>query len=94
MSPGRLITQAIIDIVCGIFAAILLSKAAAGIPGFAGRVGFVALIGLTAGTAILLPYWNWYGFPTNFTVASIADQVIEFGLGGIVLAAMIKPTTV
>ena len=94
ISPKRLVTQAVIDVVVGIFAAFLLSRAATGIPGFGGRVGFVALIGLVSGAAVLLPYWNWYGFPTDFTIASMADQVIGFGLGGIVLAAMIKPTTV
>ena len=48
---------------------------------------FVAVIGLIAGIAVLVPYWNWYGFPANFTVASLADQLIAFCVVAIVAGA-------
>lgn len=37
-----------------------------------------------------LPYWNWYGFPADFTLAGMADQIIGFILVGFPLAAIVK----
>jgi len=36
-------------------------------------------------------YWNWYGFPTVFTAAQLADRLIGFVLIGVTLAAIVKP---
>ena len=91
MSPGQLMFQALTDVVLGVLLAFLLSKVAASLGSFGARVAFVAGVGLIAGVALLVPYWNWYGFPTNFTVASLADQLIAFCVAGLILAAFIKP---
>ena len=37
-------------------------------------------------------YWNWYGFPTEFEIAEAVDQVVGWFLGGLVLAALVRPT--
>ena len=58
---------------------------------FPARVGFVSLIGLIPFFAINLPYWNWYGFPTTFTVAQLADRLLGFILIGGVLGAIVRP---
>ena len=91
MSPAQLGIQFLTDLVLGLLLAFGLNKTAASFTCFGSRVAFAALFGLVASVAFLLPYWNWYGFPANFVLASLADQVIAFSLAGLVLAAMIKP---
>ena len=45
---------------------------------FAGRVGFVTMAGVLAAIATNVSYWNWYGFPTNYTAAYMLIQVVGF----------------
>ncbi len=59
--------------------------------GFGARLLFVTLLGLLPGLVVNLPYWNWYGFPTNYTVAQLADHVMGFLAAGLVLAGLVKP---
>jgi hypothetical protein len=54
------------------------------------RVGIVAMVGLFAGIIYDLPYWNWYGFPTNYIAAHIATGTITWVIAGLGMAAMIK----
>ncbi len=90
MSPGQLLIQLVTDIALALVVAFLLGQVASAMKCFIGRVVFVGLIGLITGLAILVPYWNWYGYPANFTIANMVDQVIGFSLGGLVLAAIVK----
>ena len=90
MSPKQLVTQLATDILAALIAAFLLASAAGGLTGFGGRLLFVTLLGAFAWVVVNLPYWNWYGFPTDFTVVALAEQVIGFFLVGLVLAAMVK----
>jgi hypothetical protein len=55
------------------------------------RVGVATTVGFLAAWVICVPYWNWYGFPGNFTLAQIADRTIGFTLAGLVMAALVKP---
>ena len=77
------------NIVCALLAAILVSQLR---PGFAVRVGCVTLVGILASLMTLVPYWNWYGFPTDFTLAQIAENTIGWLLAGIVLALIVRPS--
>ena len=90
MSPTKLITELITDIICAFLAGWLLIRAFASLIGFGQRVAFVAVTGLLAGIAVEVPYWNWYCFPTNYMLAAMADQVIGFTLVGMVLAWRLK----
>src|SRR5207237_9396674 len=56
------------------------------------RVGFAATIGFLTAWVICVPYWNWYGFPGNFTIAQIADRTIGFLLAGLAMAAIVSPS--
>jgi len=51
------------------------------------------LLGLLPFFAVNFPYWNWYGFPANFTLAQLADKLITYLVAGLVLAANWKPAT-
>lgn len=76
------------DVLGALIAAYLLSKTAAA---FGGRVLFVTLLGLFSWVVISIPYWNWFGFPTDFIAAEAIDQVVGWSLAGPVLAAIVKP---
>ena len=73
---------------CLIVAWILVTTA--GSTTFATRVAIVALVGLFAGIIYDLPYWNWYGFPTNYIAAHIATGTITWAIAGLGMAAMVK----
>jgi hypothetical protein len=59
------------------------------IDSFVGRVGFVLVAGIIAAIATNVPYWNWYGFPTNYTMSYIFMQVAAFLCVGIVAALVL-----
>jgi hypothetical protein len=89
MGP-QLTVEFILNIVQALIAAFLLSLAP-GLTGYLSRVGFVILAGLLAGAAMSIEYWNWYGFPANYTLGMIADRFIGFLVVGLIAAAFVKP---
>jgi hypothetical protein len=56
------------------------------------RVGCVTLMGVLASLMTSVPFWNWYGFPTEFTLAQIIEHSVGWLLAGIVLAAIVRPS--
>ena len=60
------------------------------IESFAGRVGFVFLAGILAAITTNIPYWNWYGFPSNYTAAYMSIEIIGFLCVGLVAALLLK----
>ena len=77
------------NVVCALLAAILVSQLR---PGFIVRVACVTLVGVLASIITLVPYWNWYGFPTDFTLAQIAENTAGWLLAGIALASIVRPS--
>lgn len=57
---------------------------------FGSRLAFVAAAGLMASIMTNISYWNWYGFPTNYTLAYMFTQFVGFVVAGLIAAAMIK----
>jgi hypothetical protein len=78
------------NVVCAILAAILVSQLR---PGFLVRTACVAVVGLLASLMTLVPYWNWYGYPSDFTVAQIAEHTVGWLLAGLVLALIVRSST-
>jgi hypothetical protein len=58
---------------------------------FGRRVGFVTLAGVLAAITTSIPYWNWYGFNSTFTISAIVMEVAGFFFAGLVIAAIYKP---
>jgi hypothetical protein len=75
----------LVEAILGVF---LLAQA--GIASFAGRVGFVFVIGILAAIATNVSYWNWYGFPGVYVASYMLITVIGFLCVGIV-AALVLP---
>jgi hypothetical protein len=78
------------NVVCALLAAIVVSQLR---PGLAVRTACVTVVGLLASLMTLVPYWNWYGYPTNFTVAQIVEHTVGWFLAGLVLASIVRPST-
>lgn len=89
---GYLVVEFITNVFTALLAAYLLSQAP-GLTRFGSRVLFVALLGLIAGVAVNIPQWNWYYFPTEFTIAAVVEHVIGFALIGVAAALIMKPKT-
>jgi len=53
---------------------------------FATRLSIALAASVFAWLSTLVPYWNWYRFPTNFTVAALIEQVIGWLIAGAVMA--------
>lgn len=85
---AQLANEFILNIVLALLAAFLLSLAS-GLTGYLSRVGFVTLLGLTVGLMLNVEYWNWYGFPLSYTLATIAIVVMGFLLVGLIAAAIV-----
>jgi hypothetical protein len=77
------------NVVCALLAAIVVSQLK---PGFIVRVACVTLFGLLAAIMTAVPFWNWYGFPTDFTLAQIVEHTVGWLLAGIALAAIVRPS--
>lgn len=53
---------------------------------FVKRLGIALAAALFAWLSTLVPYWNWYRFPTELTVAALIEQVVGWLLAGAVMA--------
>jgi hypothetical protein len=88
MMPRTLGIEFVKETVCALIAAFLLAQTM--IAGYAARVGFVTLAGIAAGITTNVSYWNWYGFPTDYTLAYAFMNVIEYFSAGLAIAAVLR----
>jgi hypothetical protein len=54
--------------------------------GFRRRLGIAAAAAVFAWLGTMVPYWNWYRFPLDFTLAALAEQLIGWLIAGAVMA--------
>jgi hypothetical protein len=91
MSPRLLVTEFAVEIAQSLIAAALLSLTM--IASYAGRVGFVTLVGIVSAITTNLSYWNWYAFPASYTLANMGIEIAGFLAAGLATAALIRPRT-
>ena len=89
MTGGQLGAEFANEVVEALLAAFLLSLTS--LRGYGTRVGFLLIVGLISSLPTNVSYWNWYGFPGNYTVAYIGIQVIGFLIVGLVAAGIVRP---
>jgi hypothetical protein len=58
---------------------------------FAARWRFITIAGVLAAISTNISYWNWYGFPGNYTLAYICTVAMGFVFAGLIAAAIVKP---
>jgi hypothetical protein len=91
MAPSNLIVEFVTEVVESLIAAWLLAQTV--LIAFAARVGFVTMVGAVASIATNVPYWNWYRFPTSFTLAAIIVTLVAYLVAGLAIAAVLRPRT-
>lgn len=65
--------------VAGVLVAWLLSL----VPATLGRrIGLAAVLGAVAWLSVSVPYWIWYRFPLDFTLAALVEHVLGWTLAG------------
>lgn len=92
MSPRQLLVEFALNLAQAFILAIVVWQAK-GLTSFHLRVGLVVLVGILAAITTNIEYWNWYGFPGNYTVAYMFDKVVGFLVVGIAIAAVLKKTS-
>jgi hypothetical protein len=88
ISGGKLGLEFLTEFLETLLAVILLAQARIG--SYAGKVGFITLVGIVAAITGNIPYWNWYGFPGNYTAAYMSMQIIAYLVAGLVAAVVVK----
>jgi len=54
--------------------------------GFRRRLAIAAAAAVFAWLSTLLPYWNWYRFPLDFTLAALVEQLVGWLIAGAAMA--------
>lgn len=88
MTPGQLITEFLVELAETLLAVFLLAQT--GLKTFGARAGFIITAGLLASLGTNVSYWNWYGFPSSYTLAYMCIQLFGFVVAGLIVAALMK----
>jgi hypothetical protein len=92
MNMGKFLTiEFVTELVEALLAVWLLAQSR--MTTFGGRLCFVTAVGIIAGIATNISYWNWWGFPGTYTAAYITIKVVGYFLVGIVAAIMFRRVT-
>jgi len=86
--PAAILFSLLLQMAGALLVTVLLMKA--NIAGYAGRLAFVTLFGVTAGLLCHMPDWIWWKFPCDYIGLKIADRAIEWFLAGLVLAKIVS----
>jgi len=89
ISLRPMLTELVTNIIQVFLAILLLGQTR--IVNFVGRWRFITIAGFLAAISTNISYWNWYGFPGNYTTAYIAVIAVGFAVAGLVAAAIVKP---
>jgi hypothetical protein len=88
MQVSQLVGEFLSELFQIMLAVFLLSKTS--ITGFGGRAGFITAAGVLAGIGVTFSYWNWFGFPTSYSVAQFAIIVTGYLAAGLTAAAVLR----
>jgi len=89
LGMGQLVTECATNILQALLVAFLLAQA--GLRRYASRLGFVFVLGLLAAITTNISYWNWYGFPSSFTLSTMFAVVMGYFIVGLITSAIVKP---
>ena len=86
-----MIKSFLINFIAAFIAGVLLMMTLAQNPSFWRRVIFVMMLGMLA--AFVGPFieWNWWSFPTGYSMVNAIDLCVTWFIAGLVLAWRIKP---
>ena len=87
LTPRQLVVEFALEMVESLLMAAIAALAAAG---FARRWTIAILVGLIAGMATNLSYWNWWGFGLDYSLANAFIELMKFVVAGLVIALMLR----
>ena len=87
----KLLVDFLTDLAQALLTVFLLSQTR--LTTFGARLTFVLLVGMLAASAQNVGYWNWYGFPWSYTLASIFTQIVGFLWIGLIAAFVLRNQT-
>jgi hypothetical protein len=85
-----LLTQLGVNLVVCLIAAWVVGQGAPSVPKYWNRVCLVSALGLLASVFVDVPYWNWYSFPTHYTLMAIVDRTVGMTVAGLVIARLVR----
>ncbi len=88
LTGKQLLTEFLTELIEAVIVVLLLAQTR--LSSFASRVGFVLSAGLMAAITTNLPYWNWYGFPTNYTMSYMCVEIAGYLVAGLVAAFILR----
>lgn len=88
LTAAQMVTELLTEILEALLAAVLLSRIR--MATYWGRVGFVTLLGVLASIVTNVSYWNWYGFPIDYTAVYMLIKIVGFLCVGLVAARFIS----
>lgn len=88
MSPTQLATEFAFNALAVLLAAFIIARMTAG---YVVRVLCFMLIGVIGWMSISTSYWNWYLFPTEYTIGELIMETLGWLLVGLVCAGIVKP---
>ncbi len=90
LAPSQLATELVNDLVQGLILAWLIWRSKETSMG--GRVFFALMVGVIASMVTNVSYWNWYGFPTSYTLSYIFGEVTGYAVMGMAIAITLGET--
>jgi hypothetical protein len=87
ITPGQLGREFGLELAEAFLLALLLSMTT--LRTFGSRMGFVIVVGIIAAITTNMSYWNWFGFPTNYTMAAMFVEAMKYVAAGVVVALVL-----
>jgi hypothetical protein len=90
LTARRLVAEFLTELLEAFLVVFLLAQTH--ISSFGGRLAFVTVAGVVASLGTNISYWNWYGFPANYTAVYVLTQIVGFVCVGAVAGAVMPKT--
>jgi hypothetical protein len=59
--------------------------------GYGGRVAVVTMFGIASWAAVVVPLWNWFGFPTDYLLGQLAVKGGGALIAGLAIGGIVRP---
>ena len=84
---GQMMLQGVIGSVIMAYLMIMLLSKTSGL-GFVQKVGFVTLGGVLLGLSGSFMYWNWFSYPSGYSLMILIDSIIAWAIAGVAIAKL------
>jgi hypothetical protein len=88
MEGRQLVIEFLKELIMSLILVSLLAQTR--ITSFIGKVTFITAAGVVAAISTNVSYWNWFGFPTNYTMAYMTIDLVGCICVGIVAGLVMK----